>query len=257
MEPITKYPNIDKLLVELTSVMKQTLKAKLLGVYLSGSLVLGDFDSRVSDIDLLAVVDEDITNDELVGLESMHQAFIGRHPDWEDRIETAYMSLGALSRYRTEDCRVVNISPGEPMHFTMSSSYWLMDIYTVQERGKTLFGLSPDHYIPRITRDDLVQTVRDYFKRWPEQVRQAITRGEQAYVVLTLARNLYAQVNGEQISKPGGAAWARDRYPQWAGLLERALQWRQEARHDSTEDSQSHKEVIRFTDFAVSQSQAL
>src|SRR4051812_45976805 len=54
MQP-TSHPNINTLLTELVSEMEKVLGEKLVGLYLYGSLVTGDFDDDISDIDLLAV----------------------------------------------------------------------------------------------------------------------------------------------------------------------------------------------------------
>jgi predicted nucleotidyltransferase len=54
---ITPYADIDQLLVKLLANLQQILDNKLIGLYLYGSLVTGDFDTNRSDIDLLAVLE--------------------------------------------------------------------------------------------------------------------------------------------------------------------------------------------------------
>ncbi|GAC1422991.1 MAG: hypothetical protein NVS4B1_20310 [Ktedonobacteraceae bacterium] len=49
----TSYADINELLALLLSGMQSILSEKLVGVYLYGSLVTGDFDAETSDIDLL------------------------------------------------------------------------------------------------------------------------------------------------------------------------------------------------------------
>ena len=53
------YPQIGALLDELLTQMQAVLGDKLVGVYLYGSLVVGDFYDAISDVDLQGLVDSD------------------------------------------------------------------------------------------------------------------------------------------------------------------------------------------------------
>src|SRR4051812_25330844 len=99
---ITLYPDIDVLLDELRSQICGALGNKLVGLYLYGSLVTGDFDHVNSDIDLLAVIDGNLTEEEFARLDAMHSAFVTAHPTWHDRIEIAYLAQQALKTFRTQ-----------------------------------------------------------------------------------------------------------------------------------------------------------
>ena len=105
----TLYPEIDALLDELLSGIRVALGDRLVGLYLSGSLVIGDFDARISDIDLLAATSVDVDEADLDSLRQMHDGFAAHHPEWYDRIEVAYLSTTALqavpNRVRAADCR--------------------------------------------------------------------------------------------------------------------------------------------------------
>jgi predicted nucleotidyltransferase len=50
----TPYADVNQLLEQLLSSLQTILGKKLVGLYLYGSLVTGDFDHECSDIDLLA-----------------------------------------------------------------------------------------------------------------------------------------------------------------------------------------------------------
>ncbi|MEC0243253.1 nucleotidyltransferase domain-containing protein [Paenibacillus dokdonensis] len=67
MKP-TAYPTINALLHSLLAQIQDVFGDKLVGVYLYGSLVWGDFDYEISDIDLLAVLSSDVNEDELSAL---------------------------------------------------------------------------------------------------------------------------------------------------------------------------------------------
>ena len=59
---ITAYPDVDALLGQLLDGIRNALGERLLGLYLYGSLVAGDFTPGTSDVDLLAatatIIDE-------------------------------------------------------------------------------------------------------------------------------------------------------------------------------------------------------
>ncbi|MEK7165733.1 MAG: nucleotidyltransferase domain-containing protein, partial [Patescibacteria group bacterium] len=88
-----------------------------MGLYLYGSLVWGDFDREISDIDLLAVTSTGINNKEFDALKIMHDEFVVTHKEWEDRIEVAYVSQQALKTFKDRNSQIAVVSQGEPFHF--------------------------------------------------------------------------------------------------------------------------------------------
>jgi predicted nucleotidyltransferase len=61
--PVTQDTEIEALLGRLTDEIQRNSNDSLVGLYVYGSLVTGDFDKDRSDIDLLAVVDSDVDGD--------------------------------------------------------------------------------------------------------------------------------------------------------------------------------------------------
>ena len=112
---ITLYPDIDILLEELRSGICQVLGDKLIALYLYGSLVTGDFDHVNSDIDLLAVIDGSLGEEDFARVDAMHTAFVIAHSDWYDRIEIAYLAHQALKTFRTQESPIAIISPGSDL----------------------------------------------------------------------------------------------------------------------------------------------
>lgn len=225
---LTSYPDIDELLSELLSNMKLVLGAKLVGLYLEGSLVLGDFDPQTSDIDLLAVLSSDVNGSDYELLNRMHQDFVVKHPFWNDRIEVCYISALALQNVKSMTSPIVNISPGEPFHRTQSNKEWLMNWYLTREKSKPLFGPSADTLIEPISQAEFIQSVKDHTKSWDQWLR-TIPKNKYAlsYVVLTLCRALYSSRTGDQVSKKQAAEWAQKELPEWSDLIREALIWKQ------------------------------
>ena len=206
--------------------MRSVLGEHLVGVYLYGSLVAGDFDEGVSDIDLLAATTHPVDTQDLLRLEVMHDAFARDHPRWEGRIEVGYVSLQALQTFKTETREIAVISPGEPLHHKDAGRDWLINWYFVRERGVTLLGPPPEEIIAAVSKDEFLEAVRKQADDWGEWVETVRGRKGHAYAVLTLCRALYTHRNGEQVSKQRAAAWARRELPEWAKLIDDALVWR-------------------------------
>jgi len=57
---------------------------------------------------------------------------------------------------------------------------------------------------------------------------------------------------GRQISKHEAARWAQEALPEWAPVIERALEWRRDApRHAQPEDEAAFQETSAFVHFAA------
>src|SRR5215204_1394287 len=124
--------------------MQAILGTKLVGLYLYGSLVTGDYDAEISDVDLLAAVSSDLNETEFDALKQMHNAIVANDKQWDNRIEVAYLSLHGLRTFKSERSPITVISPGEPINTKDAGSDWLMNWYMVQEKGVMLSGVSPE-----------------------------------------------------------------------------------------------------------------
>jgi Domain of unknown function (DUF4111)/Nucleotidyltransferase domain len=244
--PVTEDTEIEALLDRLTDEIRRNANGSLVGLYVYGSLVTGDFDKNRSDIDLLAVLDSYIEDETFGRLERMHVRLVEDHPAWEDRIEVAYVPAPALWNFRTQTSRIAVISPGEPFHLKAAGRDYLLNWYTVREAGATLYGPPPDTLIPKISRSEFVEVVREHAEWWKEQVYEMRTPGAQSYAVLTVCRALYTYTLGRQASKKQAALWAKAYLPQWTPLIQQSLDWLSERGEDETGDEAGFQETVRF-----------
>lgn len=251
--PFTAHASIDELLLELRAHLRRMLGEKLIGLYLYGSLVTGDFDPAISDIDLLAAISADLTPAEFNQLQGMHHEFARAHPHWDNRIEVAYLSQMGLQTFHTQDSPIAVISPGEPFNLKRAGREWLMNWWMVREMGVTVDGPPPETIIAPITTDEFVECIRSHALNWGEWMKDARSLGAQAYVILTLSRALYTMQHRTQVSKKRAAQWVQQRYPQWTELTERALRWRVAGENALEEPMEMFVETEKFVYFVMAE----
>src|SRR5947199_5943268 len=167
---VTQYSDVNEILEILLKRMKFILGDKFIGLYLQGSLVIGDFDPGISDVDLVAALSSHIDDEEFAALKHMHDTFVAEHKEWYDRVEICYITLDALKHVTSRTSLIVNISTGEPIHRKESSKEWLLNWYITREKGVILFGPSPKDIIEPITKEAFIQCVKDHAKAWKDWV---------------------------------------------------------------------------------------
>lgn len=239
---------MDKLL----SQTKTVLGKKLVGAYLYGSLVWGNFDHEISDIDLLAATSSDINEEDFNGLKRMQEDLVKEYPRWDNRLEIAYMSVPALKTFKSRKSQIAIVSPGEPFHIKEADKGWLMNWYFVQENSVILYGPSPGTIIEPISKSEFIHALKDHIKTWREYiVHTRHSRPYQAYAILTMCRALYACKNGEQVSKNRAAAWAKNELPEWSYLIQNALDWRIDCRNRQINHEATYPETVKFVNFIL------
>ncbi len=249
----TPYADINRLLESLLSYIRNTFQERIVGLYLYGSLTTGDFDPESSDIDLLAVTSSDMSKTEFEALRAMHRDFARDNPGWEDRVEVAYLSVIALRTFRSERSPIAVISPGEPFHMKDAGMDWLINWYVLRERGVALFGPPAKAIIAPITHEEFVRAVRDHAAGSSAWLNNMRDRKGQAYAILTMCRALHVHKTGEQASKRQAALWAQVELPEWTGLIQSALAWREAWREEQVDHAATRAETIRFVNIVRDQ----
>jgi len=226
-KPSTPDPSVDSLLVSIREEIGAVTGSSLVGLYLFGSLVAGDFDRSVSDIDLIAVLAYGPSKQQAARLGRMHRDLAEANPGWAGRIEVIYISTHGLANCRTDITTIAVISPGEPFHVVEAGRKWILNWYPAREDGLTLIGPPIDSLIPPIPRSEYIDEVRQHVVAIADQITDDAPPGSQAYAILTMCRGLYTITFGERLSKRQAASWAQQGFPEWADLIRRSLGWRQ------------------------------
>ncbi len=255
----TGQHDVTEIIDEFLTGLRVILHDELIGLYLYGSLVTGDFDEEVSDIDLLAVVHQKIGDDEYALLDRLHRHLTLDHPQWDNRIDVQYWSTKALHSFRAEPCDVIVISPGEPFHRRTADTDWLINWSIACEQGHTLIGPPPDTLIDPISKEQVRQTVYLHVVNWTNRLGQSTDVPGQSYAVLTLCRALYSLQYGVQASKLAASEYVIQTWPQWRDIIERARKWRVQAIEDAIEADAADvlPDTLSFVEFAKAQADAI
>ena len=220
-------PAVDAVLKDLVASIRTVLGTDIVAIYLYGSYVTGGFDPGVSDLDLVAVSSAEIKDLDLVSIEQMHRDIVGRHHDWDDRIEVVYIGRATLEAFRMSAGRLAVISPGEPFHVRDDPpAEWVQNWYLVRETGTALYGPPAPEVVPHVdTSEFLAATVRYAGQLSRRSLRDA-SPGDVAYAVLTMCRAVTTVRTQGPVSKQAGADRALREFPEWAWLVDAALQCR-------------------------------
>jgi predicted nucleotidyltransferase len=213
----------ERIVDTVTAAITAATGPALVGLYLCGSLSTGDYDERISDIDLLAVMSSEISPELAARLERMHDQWAENNPSWRGRIEVVYVSASGLANLRVVPPRIHVISAGEPFHVITAGTDWIITWYPARHHGIALVGPPASEVVPDTSFEEFAVAVRNHVRRFRERIPDDAARGTQAYAVLTVCRGLYTCVHGEPVSKLIAAAWAQREFPEWAVLIRDAI----------------------------------
>jgi predicted nucleotidyltransferase len=241
-------PNIAALLDELLAGIRAALGDNLVGVYLRGSLALGDFDLATSDVDFFTITERPVSDEEFTALAALHARLSDSEHPFGDQLEGAYMERAAVWRYEPGR-RFPTIERTEALTWSEHGANWALERWAVREHGRTLLGPDPRGLFAPVTADEIRGAVRARLPDWADFARATDDpdwhshRGQKAYVVETMCRALCTLTTGELRSKRAAVVWALATLPEpWRGLVARAQAWRA----DPTPDDALNAEVQAF-----------
>jgi hypothetical protein len=245
---ITPYADVNAIVQEFLENIQAVLGGQLKGMYLIGSLAVGDFDPQHSDIDLIVVTATDLAEDLIAGLQTIHKTIpanfaagksqIDPNFAWANRVEAVYIPQADL-RQAAPTGRYLQIERGDEQTPTLFvgpiEKGWVFQRYSLREKGIIVTGPHPHTLLDPIDPAEMRPAVAAIAEGWQAQAHHDPTwlewlrqRDAQAFVVLTLCRMLYSLRVGAVVSKPAAAQWAQSEIPQYAALIEYALAGRYE-----------------------------
>ncbi len=104
----------------------ERLGENLVGIYLRGSLALGDFIPDTSDIDLLAVTQQPVSPEQFTALAEMHAQFAILPDPYANRLEIAYVDRSTLWRFIPGQ-RHPTLGQGETLAWSEHRDNWILE----------------------------------------------------------------------------------------------------------------------------------
>ena len=126
------------MLATLMSDMRSSLGRRLVGLYLIGSALTEDFDTEISDLDLVAVLAEEPDQGDLPRFDAIHHRFSLRNRGWAGRLEVVYVSRSTPRSPGTNRGQLAVVSPDEPLNLQPADSLWRLRWYLLRETGVAL-----------------------------------------------------------------------------------------------------------------------
>jgi hypothetical protein len=226
----TPYPQINAILQELLSGVRAILGRRLVGLYLEGSLGIGDFDRDKSDLDFVVVTDGELSAETFRDLKMMHERIATGASKWAKELEGSYIPQRAL-RHDRRPAALPYIDRGSTLAMVyQESGYWAIHRHMLREHGVVLAGPPPRALIEPVRPSDLREAVLGILHEWwmPMLVDAPLLQNSfyRCYAILTMSRMLYTLHHGAIVSKPVAAGWAQETLDRrWTLLIRDALAW--------------------------------
>ncbi len=255
MKELTPHKDINEIAELFTKELKKIFGSQLAGFYLSGSLAYGGFNRPSSDLDFIVVLKKPLSDSQRKAIKQMHAIVERLYPEWKKRIEMPYLLQDPLRSTKPPKEPQLRFNAGrlwdpDPTY----GSNWLVNIYALREYGVVLLGPNPELLTPSINIKDVRKaSSRGLHSRWKKKLdsSQPFGNGEdwsvdlmKAFSVLTMCRKLYRARNDGSDSKRISSKWAKENYPEWKDLIEKAENWHEGLTMDAGDEI---IDFIRFT----------
>ncbi len=220
--------SIAPLLDTYMGAMERELPGLLIGFYLHGSIALGAFNERSSDIDALAVVRRRCTTSDIDALKAIHQAIQKRYP--RPFFEVIYLQASDLGKEENqiEPFPYAHEGGFDPSgHFEINSITW----WLLKNRGITLRGTPAADLNFTVDWDRLIANMRINLNRYwarythnPRYIAMLFSDYGIQWAVTGVLRQYYSFREGGITSKDGAGVYALDHVPEkWHRLIHEAL----------------------------------
>jgi hypothetical protein len=146
----TPWPEVDRAVERLRDGVVEAVGDDLVGLYLNGSLGLGDFDPASSDVDVLVATARALPGVAVERLRRLHGA-LHAEGGWAARLEVVYLPLATLRRFDPQDTARYPFGASD-REFTLGRQgpTWVLDRWVAREHGLVVAGPDPRELIDPI-----------------------------------------------------------------------------------------------------------
>jgi predicted nucleotidyltransferase len=257
-QQLTPYRELDEVLLDYANTCHAALRRNFVGLYLLGSLAIGDFD-LTSDVDFMIVSRTELTTDEVKRVQVAHTDLLGRDSRWVRHLEYSIFSLAQLSKRPSVVGHDASPAP-KVWYFINGGSViersdhdnTLVTRWTLRYKSKAVLGPQPATFAPRVTADELRQEIRESMLRWEKLFTPESSfnnRFHQVFFVLNNCRALQDLHEGRITSKREGVAWAKKHLDiRWHALVDYSWRERQDSEINVSQpvDPEVFEETVGF-----------
>ena len=205
------YQNI---IDDFIAAAKETIGEKLTGIYLHGSLAMGCFNPEKSDIDLIIVIEQNISDEQKMKFMERVVALNQQAP-----AKGLEMSI-VLRKY----CNPFLYPTPFELHFSPAHLQWFIDapqayvqnmkgddkdlaahFTIIRQYGITLYGEKIENVFAEVPRKDYADSIWEDVREAREEILE-----QTVYITLNLCRVLAFSRDGLCLSKQEGARWAME-----------------------------------------------
>lgn len=218
----------NEVLTRFTEKSREILGGALVGIYLHGSAVMGCFNPKKSDLDLLIVVNGSIPDD-------TKRRFMEMTVSLNEQAPAKGIEMSIVKR---EVCKPFVYPTPFELHFSSGTLGWYKSdpddyiakmngtdkdlaahVTVINHRGKTLFGLPTAEVFGEVSREAYLDSLWYDIGNAAEDIAE-----DPMYIILNLARVLAYCREGSVLSKKEGGEWGISHLPErFHGLIEAAL----------------------------------
>ncbi len=167
---LTPYVKLDDVLTTYALTLREVLGDEFVGLYLLGSLAIGDFD-LTSDVDFMVVTKSELSGEEFGRVRSAHRECVAQDTRWVKHLEYSMFPVAKLnaksSPYRadgrrpeSDDRQLWYFGNGARTPVRSDHDNTLVSRWTLRHRSRAVLGPEPADFAPPVTADELRQEIK-------------------------------------------------------------------------------------------------
>ncbi len=259
----TPYSELNSVLWNFVDSVRAVLSNNFVGAYLQGSFAVGDFDLH-SDVDFIIVTEEELSEQEVHGLQVVHERIYCLDVPWAQHLEGSYFPKEVLRDSAQSGGQLWYLDHGSRSLLQSDHCNTTIVRWVVRENGVTLAGPSPALLVDPVPvetlREEIMATIHDWGQEILSRPDHFNNRFYQGFIVLNYCRMLHDLHRGFPGSKLAGAEWAKTNLdPTWKGLIDRAWNGRPNPAVSSRQraDPKDFKDTLEFIQYCKNKANML
>jgi hypothetical protein len=230
----TQFDELNTVLATFTRGIQMTLGENFVALYLQGSFAIGDADAY-SDVDFTAVIQNDLTDEELRAVTAMHNRIYEMDTEWAKHLEGSYFPRDYLQDHTTIGKQLWYLDNGARKFRRDAHDNTFVVRWTTREKGILLAGDNPRQLIAPIPTAALNAEVRQTMIDWGKEILSGKydigNRWAQPFATLLYCRMLQTLATGAIYSKKVAVEWGIANLDnEWDDLIQHA--WAQRSSPD-------------------------